>query len=178
MVGVVGDSPERRLARLATSMMNVWVSTRSSIPSLPSSWRVLSSSRTCLAAMMPSSHATEKMEPSAREKSSVAADGYFQRIRDIVGEGYDKLLGGIEPFRDELVLEAEITYGEGRHIEKELDELMINFEEDILKGRLAAAMADLAAAEREKNMGKSNAAGKLCHELSKKLAHVGKRRSE
>jgi len=77
------------------------------------------------------------------EKSSIAANGYFERIKDITGAEYEKIMGGIEPFKDELVLEAEITYGEGRDIRQELDELMINFEEDILKDRLAVAMADL-----------------------------------
>ncbi len=112
------------------------------------------------------------------EKSSIAPKGYFDHLREIVGDGYDKMIADIAPFRDELVLEAEITYGEGRDIKKELDELMINFEEDILKGRLAEAMADLAAAEREKDIDKSNAAGKLCHELSRKLEDVRKRRKE
>jgi hypothetical protein len=53
---------------------------------------------------------------------------------------------------------------------------MINFEEDILKRKLAEVMNDLAAAEREKNAEKSNTAAKLCHELSKKLVEVGKKR--
>ncbi|MDR3557917.1 MAG: DNA primase [Candidatus Pacebacteria bacterium] len=112
------------------------------------------------------------------EKSSIAADGYFEKIKEVTGDEYEKIMSGIEPFKDELVLEAEITYGEGRDIKKELDELMINFEEDILKDSLTVAMAGLAAAEREKNMEKSNVAGKLCHELSKKLEEVAKRRNE
>jgi hypothetical protein len=73
-------------------------------------------------------------------------------------------------------LEAEITYGDGHDIGKELAELMINFEVDILKKKMSEAMNDLAAAEREKNAEKSNSAAKLCHELSKKLAEVGKKR--
>jgi DNA primase len=103
---------------------------------------------------------------------------FYKQIHDITGDDYEKILGEIEPFKDELVLEAEITYGDGHDIGKELAELMINFEEDVLKKKMAEAMNDLAAAEREKNAEKSNTAAKLCHELSKKLTEAGKKRIE
>ena len=101
---------------------------------------------------------------------------FYKHIHEITGDDYEKVIGEVEPFRDELVLEAEITYGDGHDIGKELAELLFNFEEDVLKKKLAEVMNDLAAAEREKNAEKSNAAAKLCHELSKKLAEVGKKR--
>jgi DNA primase len=101
---------------------------------------------------------------------------FYKQIHDIIGNDYEKILSEVEPFKDEFVLEAEITYGDGHDIGKELAELMINFEVDILKKKMSEAMNDLAAAEREKNAEKSNSAAKLCHELSKKLAEVGKKR--
>src|ERR1035437_5558707 len=112
------------------------------------------------------------------EKFPLDPKEYYKQIHEITGDEYEKILGEIEPFKDELVLEAEITYGDGHDIGKELAELMINFEEDILKKKMSEAMNSLAAAEREKNAEKSNAAAKLCHELSKKLVEVGKRRKE
>ena len=101
---------------------------------------------------------------------------YYDQIKEIAGDEYQKIMGEVEPFKDELVFEAEATYGDGHDIGKELAELMTNFEEDLLKKKLTVAMADLAAAEREKNTEKSNIAAKLCHELSKKLAEVGKKK--
>jgi DNA primase len=110
------------------------------------------------------------------DKITIDSKEYRKQIKEITGDEYERIIGETEPFKNELILEAEITYGDGHDIKKELAELMINFEEDILKKKLTSAMADLAAAEREKNVEKSNVAAKLCHELSKKLAEVGKRR--
>lgn len=110
------------------------------------------------------------------EKGIVDAKKYEQELKAISGDDYARIAAEIAPFRDDLILEAEITYGEGHKIEKELAELMINFEEDLLKRRLSGAMAELAAAEREKNAEKSQAAAQMCHELSKKLTEVGKRK--
>src|ERR1035437_499614 len=112
------------------------------------------------------------------EKFPLDPKEYYKQIHEITGDEYEKVIGEIEPLKDELVLEAEITYGDGHDIGKELAELMINFEEDVLKKKMSEAMNSLAAAEREKNAEKSNAAAKLCHELSKKLVEVGKRRKE
>jgi DNA primase len=110
------------------------------------------------------------------EKFPLDPKEFYKQIHDITGDDYEKILSEVEPFKDEFVLEAEITYGDGHDIGKELAELMINFEVDILKKKMSEAMNDLAAAEREKNAEKSNSAAKLCHELSKKLAEVGKKR--
>jgi DNA primase len=110
------------------------------------------------------------------DKITIDSKEYRKQIKEITGDEYERIIAETEPFKDELILEAEITYGDGHDIGKELAELMINFEEDILKKKLTSAMADLAAAEREKNVEKSNSAAKLCHELSKKLVEVGKRR--
>ena len=112
------------------------------------------------------------------EKFPLDPKEFYKQIHDITGDDYEKVIGEVEPFKDELVLEAEITYGDGHDIGKELAELMINFEEDILKKKMSEAMNNLAAAEREKDAEKSNTAAKLCHELSKKLTEVGKRRIE
>ena len=103
---------------------------------------------------------------------------YLDQVKEITGGEYQKIIGEVEPFKDELVFEAEATYGDGHDIGKELAELMVNFEEDVIKSKLSEAMNDLAAAEREKNAEKSNAAAKLCHELSMSLAEVGKRKVE
>jgi DNA primase len=110
------------------------------------------------------------------DKITIDSKEYRKQIKEITGDEYERIIAETEPFKDELILEAEITYGDGHDIKKELAELMINFEEDVLKKKMSEVMNSLAAAEREKNVEKSNAAAKLCHELSKKLVEVGKRR--
>jgi DNA primase len=111
-----------------------------------------------------------------QDKVSLDPKKYHEQIKEITGDEYQNIAREAEPLKDELIFEAEATYGDGHDIGKELAELMVNFEKDVLKKKLAQAMNDLAAAEREKNVEKSNSAAKLCHELSKKLAEVSKRR--
>ncbi|MDE2188505.1 MAG: DNA primase, partial [Patescibacteria group bacterium] len=112
----------------------------------------------------------------AEKTGSMDTKKYFDNMQRIAGPDYRELVTAIEPYKDELILEAEITFGTGRNAELEIAELLINFEEDFIKKKLAIAMADLAAAERAKDVTASNAAAKLCQELSKKLAEVGKKK--
>jgi len=102
---------------------------------------------------------------------------YHDEIKAIAGDEYQNIIGQVEPLKDELVFEAEATYGDGHDISMELAELMVNFEGDVIKRKLAQAMDILSAAEREKDIEKSNAAAKLCHELSKRLTEVGKKKA-
>lgn len=55
-------------------------------------------------------------------------------IKNIAGNKYDNLINKIEPHKDELLLEAEITFGSNSsEIEKAISELLINFEDDLIR---------------------------------------------
>ncbi|MEK7213706.1 MAG: DNA primase [Patescibacteria group bacterium] len=60
---------------------------------------------------------------------------YFKNaIKEISGEKYDNLIKSVEPFKDELLLEAEVRFGSNnKDLEKDLKELLVNFEDDSLR---------------------------------------------
>lgn len=73
--------------------------------------------------------------------SRIDLEVYKQNIRKIAGKKYDDLVKSVEPYKDELLLEAEIVFGEkSENIIKEINELMINFEEDLIKEEYSELM--------------------------------------
>ena len=46
----------------------------------------------------------------------------------------------MEIFKDELILEAEVTLGDPKDLKKDLKELMINFEDDLIREEFSEAM--------------------------------------
>ena len=58
-----------------------------------------------------------------------------------------KILQSVEPYREELLIEAEVTYGTGADFDKELGELLINFEDNIIREEFAEVMKSGVASE-------------------------------
>jgi DNA primase len=87
----------------------------------------------------------------AREKI-MDVEGYYSSIRSIAGDvRYHNLIQHVEPSKDEHALEAEVFFGTADDLRKNesalkrtLEELMLNFEEDIVKSDLAFAMSQLS----------------------------------
>ncbi len=83
---------------------------------------------------------------------SIDVESLRTSIRTIAGENYDNLIKSIEPFKDELLLEAEVTFGlDVKGLQDDLNELMVNFEEDLIRKELGDAIEKLTRAEREKD---------------------------
>jgi DNA primase len=103
-------------------------------------------------------------------------------IKSIAGESYDNLIKRIEPFKDELILETEITFSNlsenSNEVEKSLVELMLNFEEDIVRSEFSHAMSALGKAEREKDTVVRDELIKKIDLLTKKTNELSKRRQE
>ena len=72
-------------------------------------------------------------------------------------------------FKDELTLEAEVYFENRSNLETEAEALFRELERDILKKDFAAALEELAAAERNKDSGRAAELLKRCLELSKKM---------
>ena len=106
-------------------------------------------------------------------------EGYYASIRNSAGtERYDNLIHKSESSKDELILEAEIFFGtaeiirKNEHsIKKTLDELVLNFEEDIVKGDLASAMSVMSKHQNDTVFEAS------INTLIKKVAEIDKRRA-
>jgi DNA primase len=82
---------------------------------------------------------------------NIDIDGYNSTIKKIVGEKYESLIKGIEAFKEELILEAEVGISESTDILKNLNELIFNFEDDVVRRELSESMNELTKAERIKD---------------------------
>jgi DNA primase len=95
----------------------------------------------------------------------------------IVGDQY--VVNALRAFQDEkeeLVFEAEAYYGDKDHLNKELEELLINFEEDVLREKFVEAMGKLHLAESEHNEKETKKLLAVCQDLSTELSALSKKR--
>ncbi len=128
----------------------------------------------------------------ARE-NILSVDGYTTTLKNIAGEErYNNLIQKIEPSKDELIFEAELFFGRSDDlrnkpdvIEKHIRELILNFEEDLIREDFAKAMAELGALERNKDKGTADvydaATAELlqkCQKLSARITEIAKMRSK
>jgi DNA primase len=97
-------------------------------------------------------------------------------IKQIVGNRYDNFIKNLEPFKDELILEAEVAYSNQKDILDNLNELMLNFEEDIVRSEFATAMAELSQAERNKDATNINELIQRIDLLTKRTNELSKKR--
>ncbi len=72
--------------------------------------------------------------------SDIDIEIYKNNIKEILGEKYKDFMSKMEIFKDELILEAEVTFGDPKDLKKDLKELMINFEDDLIREEFSEAM--------------------------------------
>jgi DNA primase len=85
------------------------------------------------------------------EPRGIDVETYESSIKRIAGdERYHNLIKEFEPFKHELLLEAEIYFGQDKKLQMHADELLLNLEEDIVKKELSSAMHELSKAEKTK----------------------------
>ena len=89
-----------------------------------------------------------------------------------------ELLEEFTPLAEEMIFEAESYYGEKEALTRELTELIINFEEDVLREQFVKVMRELGEAEREKDKEKSEKLLATCQDISQKLAEISKRKTQ
>ncbi len=93
-------------------------------------------------------------------------------------ERFKSLLRHSESQAQELLLEAEVTYGtvqkNNGSLKKELDELLINFEEDVLRQEFAETMAALALSEKNKDEVGARECMKKCQVLSIRISQLSR----
>lgn len=105
-------------------------------------------------------------------------DEILTKMKSIAGEAlYMELLKDGEERRDELILEAEVLYG-NVNIDREVDELLLSFEEDCVREDFTKAMAELQRSERSTDKKESEKLLKRCKELSEKLSEILKKKSK
>jgi DNA primase len=113
--------------------------------------------------------------------NTIDTEGTYASMKRIAGdERYHNLIESFKPFNDELTLEAEIFFGEKKQkdLQGHADELLLNFEEDILRQDLSKAMTEMSQAERAHS---SEAVMQdllaRCNTLAKRISEISKQRT-
>ena len=97
-------------------------------------------------------------------------DKQKKEFKEIVGESkFKKLMKLPEEEIETIIFEAERIYGDDSSVEKELDELLLNLEEEYTREKIEEALSELKYAEEEGKSSDINKALKKCKELSEKL---------
>jgi DNA primase len=115
------------------------------------------------------------------QPNGLDVSGLDSTIRRLAGEErYHNLIQELEPFKDELMLEAEVFFGQdkGSKLQQHADELLLNFEEDIVRRDLTSSMNELSKAEKSKATdNEKQELMKKCQVLTLRLREIsGKRK--
>lgn len=85
-------------------------------------------------------------------------------------------LKNFEADKEELIFEAESYYGDKDHLQKEIEELLLNLEEDILREKFVLMMNELHQAEEDKDEKRTKELLTACQEISVKLSQISQKR--
>ncbi len=112
----------------------------------------------------------EQENQHAGKEHAFEIEVFEKRISDIRGVDFLKaVVENYESERSELVLEAEVTYDDPTALVKNLDELLLNFEEEFLKETLTRTVIALRQAEAKDHRDEVLELLKESQEISKKL---------
>ena len=111
-----------------------------------------------------------------REKIQLDTDDIRVAIKKIAGElRFNNLIKDSEPLKNELILEAEIeNTRDPAKLKTHIDELLLNFEEDILRQEFVLAMAELGKVETKE---RGDELAKQCSILAKRIDEISKKRN-
>ncbi len=99
------------------------------------------------------------------------------RMISVAGDKYvSEMLTELERHKEELIFEAESYYDSVQKLERDIDELCFNFEEDILRERFVVSMNELQKAEDAKDEKRSAELLNMCQAISVQLAELSKKR--
>lgn len=111
------------------------------------------------------------------ENSAEKIDTEKIRLRLILFLGDKYLAEALKEFekeKTELIFEAESYYGEQKVLVREVEELISNFEEDILREKFAKSMNELTQVEREGDEKRAKELLIACQEIGARLSELSK----
>ena len=85
------------------------------------------------------------------KEKTIDIDNILQELVDILNTSKEKLLEKVKEKEGDLIFEAEVFYGEGDDIKKDITEMLSNLQEEYLKEELAHKMQELHKAEENKD---------------------------
>jgi DNA primase len=98
-------------------------------------------------------------------------------LGNIIGnERLKQIEKDLDPLRDELIFQAEVSYQQSPHIKKHIEELVRNLKEEYLKEEFSAVMQELSIAERDKKYTEVAELLKRCQDISLELRRLSEER--
>lgn len=112
------------------------------------------------------------------EKPAIHPDQIRKSMNDLAGESYVKEIeNSFSLNKEELVFEAEAYYGNKEKFVYEFEELLIHFEDEILKEKFSDAMLKLHQAEESGDEKEAELLLAMCQTISIQLAEISRKRT-
>lgn len=108
--------------------------------------------------------------------TGIDVDGTIAAIKKIAGDSFDAIEAVLLPLKGELLTEVEVLYS-NTPLKNVVDELLLNFEEEIVRQAFTRAMVALAKSEKTKDDKAAVELMKECQALSIRLSEIIKKRS-
>jgi len=105
-------------------------------------------------------------------KQSLDGDNILKELADILETSPEEILGKTKDSREDLIFEAEIFYGTGTDLGKDITELLNNLKEEYLKEALFKKMQELYLAESQKDQEQSGKILIEINEINKKVQDI------
>ncbi len=102
---------------------------------------------------------------------------FRKKLEAVLGDAFAAAEADALPLKNELMFEAEVMNMNSQQVAKDLDEMILQIEEDLLKEEFAATMHELTSAERSKDDARAMELLHKCQALSKKIAEIAKRKT-
>lgn len=85
------------------------------------------------------------------ENPAISASYAREKVKNIIGdEEWNKISNMSDGYKNEIIFEAEVYYQNRQNLNKDLDDLLYNLEEEYLKMEAVAAMKEVSEAEKTK----------------------------
>lgn len=94
------------------------------------------------------------------------------QISETIHISASEILKKAESNKEDLIFEAEVFYGEGADLDKDVKELLRNLKEEYLKEELSEKMRQLKEAERDKDQARSALILQECQVISNRIQQI------
>ncbi len=105
-------------------------------------------------------------------KKNIDVEETMREVLNILNIEESELLEKIKNNKEDFIFEAEVFYGEGENIKKDVKELLDNFKEEFLKEELSRKMREIHIAEIKKDFTKSALILKECQIINNKIQDI------
>jgi DNA primase len=105
-------------------------------------------------------------------KQSLDVENLLKELSEILKISSIELLEQNKDDKEDLIFEAEIFYGEGENLEKDVGELITNLKEEYLKEELLRKMQELHIAEEKKENERATQILREINEINKKIQNI------